>query len=279
MDIFTHLTWWYLLKKIFSNKKNRFILIIFLFSAIFPDLDIIWSWNNIALHRILTHNLTLAPIFSLIISYIFYNLAKRNKQISFIKIYFIVLSWILLHIFLDYIAVWGIPLFYPISNKYYSLNLYTYVFDLFLFLIFTAIIIFIILEHKTKFRFTKFKALFLTFLFYLIISIRFLEWYYAWKISSLENHTTVPFIITGSDFLYINRYKIIEKKDNYFYIEYVDIFSKEILLKTKVKISDKQDSCSQMHNWFLFEEWNLIWDIRYTDKLTDSNSCFYWTKF
>ncbi len=279
MDIFTQLTSGYLLKRIFSDKKTRFFLIIFLFSAVSPDIDIIWSWNNINLHRVLTHSLLLSPIFAFVLSFVFYFFNKKNKNITFRKIYLISLSWILAHIFLDYIAVWGIPILYPFSDKYYSLNLYMYVFDFFLFWVFAVVVLFIFLENKTKFVFSKMKVVFLSFLFCFIIFFRFLEWYYAGKISFLEDYIAVPYIKTGSDFLYLNRYKVIEKRGGFYNIEYVNVFSGNIFKIEKIKASEYQDICPKMHKWFLFEEGNLIWDIRYSDKLLDSGSCFYGVRF
>ncbi len=278
MDIFTHLTSGYFLKKNLLDKKSKFYLVFFLLAALSPDIDIIWSWSNISLHRVITHSLLLSPIFTIFISGIFYLFVRKNKKFKFKKIYFISLSWILVHIFLDYIVVWWVPLFYPFSEKYYSLNLYTYVLDPFLFLVTFSIIIFSILSYHWKIDFNKKKVVFLNFLFIFILFFRFLEWSYAWSISKLENYTKVPYIKNMSDLVFLYRYKIIERKDGFYHINYVNILSSKIFKQKIVKISNKNNLCAKMHNSFLFEESDLIWDIRYADKLKDSDSCFYWVK-
>ncbi len=276
MDIFTHLTSWYFLKENLKDNKSRFYLVFFLLASIAPDTDIIWSYNNLSLHRVLTHSLLLSPIFALFISSIFYCFVRKNKEFKFKKIYFISLVWILAHIFLDYIVVWGVPLFYPFSEKYYSLNLYIYVLDPFLFLITFLVIIFSILDYHSIINFNKRKIVFLNLLFIFIFLFRFLEWNYAWKISKLENYTKVPYIENISDLVFLYRYKIIEKRDSFYHINYVDIVSSKIFKQEKIKISNKNNLCPKMHESFLFEENGLIWDIRYTNKLRDSGSCFYW---
>jgi len=64
MDFLTHFTSGYLLKKNLAKTKNKFYTIIFIIAAMSPDIDIIWSWNNMDLHRIFTHSLVLAPFFA-----------------------------------------------------------------------------------------------------------------------------------------------------------------------------------------------------------------------
>ncbi len=279
MDIFTHLASWYFLKKVFLDKKSKYVLVFFIISAISPDLDIIWSFNNVWLHRILTHSLLLSPIFAVFLSFIFYIFIRKKNILSFSKLYFVSLSWISIHIFLDYLVVWWIPLFYPFSEKYYSLNLYTYVFDPLLFITIVITLILYILSLETRLNFSRKKSLFFGILFIFIIFIRFSEWFYAWKISDLNNYVAIPYTKNSYDFIFMNKYKVIEIKDGYFYIKYVDIFFREIFKTEKIKASEYQEICSQMHKWFLFEDGDLIWDVRYNDKLADSWSCFYGVRF
>ena len=85
-------TYLYLLKKTFLDKKSKDFLIFFLLSAISPDIDIIWSFNNVELHRVLSHSLLLSPIFALFISSIFYIFIRKNKNFDFKKVYLISLS-------------------------------------------------------------------------------------------------------------------------------------------------------------------------------------------
>ncbi len=281
MDIFTHLTSGYLLKKNLIKQENKIYMIFFLLSSIAPDIDILWSYYNMSLHRTLTHSLVLSPIFALIISFIFYFFVRKKWVFSIKKIYLISFVWILAHIFLDSIVVWWVPLFYPFSDKYYSFNLYTYVLDPFFFLIFILILFFVILKKFFKLKINLEKFFMLNFLFIFIILLRFWENFYAWKISNFSEYIVIPYSQELKDLFFSNRYKVINKQENFYNIEYIDIFSGKIFWKEKVKIySDKENICkNKMHKWFLFKQNNLIWDIRYTSKLTNSWNCFRWKKY
>ena len=284
MDFLTHFTSGYLIKKKLAKTKNKFYTIIFIIAAMSPDIDIIWSWNNMDLHRIFTHSLVLAPFFAWILSLIIYFIMRifffwkkdfLEKDFSYFKIYLISIIWVLVHLFLDYLVVWWIPLFYPFNEIYFSLNLYLYVIEPFLFLTFLILIVFLILQKFTSFKITAKKLFLLNFLFIFVFIFRFWENYYAGKISWFEKYSTIPYITETSDYFYLNRYKVISKKDWFYNIKYIDIISGKVKLEKKVRIYSWKNNCSKMHFWFLYKQWNLIWDIRYSDRLTEVWHCFW----
>ena len=268
----------YLLKNNFMKKNKKYYTIFFILAAISPDIDILWSWNNINLHRVLTHSLVFLPFFALIISSIFYFFVRKKPNISFLKIFLVSVFWILAHIFLDYIVVWGVPLLYPFSEKYFSLNLYIYIYEPFFLLTFLLIILFIFLKKFFNFKFNSKKILLLNFIFITTLLFRFWENYYAGKLSELNDYLVIPYTQNYSDIFLYNRYRIIKKENWYYNIRDINIFDKKVNWKYKIKIYNWENNCSNMHKWFLFKENWMIWDIRYTAKLFDSNSCFTWKK-
>ncbi len=114
--------------------------IFFLIGSIFPDLDVILMLFGkrfyLKNHQGVSHSLILLPIFSFLILTLFISL------IPFSWINFFALSLgILIHTLLDYSNTYGIKLFYPVSNKRFSLDAIFFI-DTFLITLSISILIF-----------------------------------------------------------------------------------------------------------------------------------------
>lgn len=274
MDILTHSIWWYFLQKNFYKSTSKKILSIFIISSIFPDIDIIWSYNNYDFHRVLTHSLLTIPFLSIFLSIIFYYLFK--KEIKFFKIFLICISWMLLHIFLDIILIWWVQLLWPLSNNYYSLNLYTYVFEPFFFpiyIIFLASILKITKPLNTKII----KIIWIYAL--LVFWIKFWIHIYIDTISNTNNNTVVWIINKSSDFFIQRNYISIHIDKDTIKGKIIDLYTWKMIKNFEKKLYINNDwYCSNLHNGFLYIENWIVWDIRYTLNPKDSENCFYWLK-
>ncbi len=274
MDIFTHSIGWYLLKKNFFDINSKKILSIFLISSIFPDIDILWSYNNINLHRVFTHSLLISPFISTVLSIFFFYIFK--KEIKFKTIFIICISWILLHLFLDSILIWGIPLFWPLSNIYYSLNLYTYVIEPMFLPIYLLFLILLLKIFKNIWNKTiKIISIYILIIFFIKFSINL----YMHNISGSKNDTIVWIVNTSSDLFIQRYYKSINIDGSKIKWKVIDLYKWKVIevFEKKVYINNNW-YCSNLHNWFLYIENWIIWDIRYTITPKDSWSCFTWLK-
>lgn len=274
MDIFTHSISWYLIKKLFYNLNSKKVLIMFIISALFPDIDIIWSYNNHNLHRVITHSLILIPFTTEILTIFFYYVFK--KEFKLYIIYIICFSWIIMHIILDSILIWWIPLFWPFSNTYYSFNLYTVVIEP---LFFPIYLYFIFYYWKVINKISLKMIKIISFFMITIFLLKFWLLTYSKNISNIKNNTTV-WIINSMSSLSIQRYyNSIWISNNIINWEIIDIFKWEIIEKYEKTIYiDKNNICSNLHKWFLYIENWIVSDIRYTLKPTDTGSCFTWKK-
>lgn len=274
MDIFTHSIWWYLLKKNFYNKTSRKILSVFLISSIFPDIDVIWSYNNHDLHRVLTHSILTAPFICIFLSIIFYFIFK--KEIKYYKLFLICLSWIFMHIFLDVLVIWWIPLFWPISDKYFSLDLYTYVIEPLFFPIYLLFFVFLLGMIKK----INTKVIKIIWIYVLVIfSIKLWIHFYIDSLSTIKNNKIVGIITNLYDLSIQRYYKSIEIDENKIKWEIIDLFKFKVIETYEKEIyKDKNHLCANLHKWFLYIENWIIWDIRYSLDLKDTNSCFTWIK-
>lgn len=274
MDIFTHSIWGYLLKKNFFDINSKKILSLFLISSVFPDIDVLWSYNNHDLHRVLTHSLITIPFICFILSILFYYIFK--KEIKFYKVFFICLSWMLLHVFLDSIVVWWVPLFWPINKEYYSLNLYTYVIEPLFFPIYLLFFVFLLwIIKKLNSKVIKIISIYMICIFW----IKFWLMIYANSISNSLNIKTIWIINKNTDLTIQRYYGAITTKDNKINSKIVDVFEQEVIDNYEKDIYiDKTNLCSDLHKWFLYTENWFIWDIRYSLELWDNNSCFNWKR-
>ncbi len=274
MDIFTHTISWYLLKKNFFDVNSKKILTIFLITSIFPDIDIIWSYNNYNLHRVLTHSLLMSPFISALLSILFFYIFK--KEIRFKTIFIICLSWILLHLFFDTILIWGIPLFWPLSKTYYSLNLYTYVIEPMFFPIYLLFLIFLLKVLKNIWnKIIKIISIYMLIIFFVKVWIHI----YVDNISTLKNNTIVWIINSSSDLFIQRYYKSVQINKNQIKWQIIDLYSWKIVgtFEKNLYINNSW-LCSLLHKWFLFIENWFVWDIRYTQNLWDNWNCFNWLK-
>lgn len=274
MDMITHSMSWYFLKKWFYDVDSKKILILFICWALFPDIDILWSFNDYKLHRVLTHSIFMLPFVSIIPSFIFYHIFK--KEIKYKIIYFIFFVWIILHIFLDTIIIWWTPLFWPISDKYYSLNIYTFVFEpLFLPVYLYFLFYFLKIIKSVTMKTVKIMTFYMIFVFVFKLSLLF----YVDQLSHVNNNTVIGMIKSPSDLIiqrYFNSFWTYWDKIHW---EIIDLYSWNIVENYEKDVYvDKNLYCSNLHNGYLFSENGFVWDIRYGTILWDSGNCFFWIK-
>jgi len=110
-----------------KKKQNRGKLFFCLFLVgLFPDIDVLFSNANnplseLDLHRQFSHSFILAPIFSILLSFIFkITFLKKEK---FTCMYLLVLLAYTSHILLDSLTSYGTSFLWPISTQKYSFNL------------------------------------------------------------------------------------------------------------------------------------------------------------
>lgn len=274
MDILTHSVTWFLLKKWFRDIDSKKIILLFIVWALFPDIDIIWSYNNYNLHRVITHSLLLVPFIAVIPSIIFFYIFK--KEIKLLHIYIILFSWILSHIFLDTLLIWWTPFFWPLMDNYYSLNLYQVVIEpLFIpvylfFLMYLLWIIKVISKNTIKI---------ISFFMITVFVIKFWMLAYSNTLSNLKNTTSIWLIRESNDLIFQRYYNIISIWNNEIKWEVVDIYNWTVMDSyTKKSYIDLNNICSNMHKWYLYQENGFIWDIRYSMKLNNNDTCFYWKR-
>jgi len=279
MDIISHWLSWYLAgKNILKNKEYiKLYSLFFTISALLPDIDAAWAWINYeVLHRVFSHSLIMAPLFALIFSYLFFLVTK--KKLNFKKLYLIWLTWVCLHILLDSFLVWWVPLFWPISDTYFSLNIYTYIYEPWILpIVLTIFLTFITWLNKK----TPQKV-------YLIMGIYFISMFIAniaiksYIRMNLEEKPDllVPYTNTWKDTFLHHRRKAIYIWDNEFNILYIAINWDN--LKTTKQIYKWDNICAQMHNWYVFYEDGYLADVRYARKIVlsqqEEENCFFGIK-
>jgi len=119
MDPFTHLMVGRLLFSLFFENLNRDFLYFALIFTVLPDFDIIIAplkkilkWDYLE-HRGGSHSFIIGIILSLIGSYIFTLITQQSFYLTF----FLGISFLNLHIFLDLLNTTEIPIFYPLSKR------------------------------------------------------------------------------------------------------------------------------------------------------------------
>lgn len=274
MDVLTHSIGWYLLKKNFFDNPSKKILSMFLICSVFPDIDIIWSYNHYDLHRVLTHSLLIVPFISLVLSLIFFYIFK--KEFKFKTIYIICSGAILLHLFLDLIIIWWIPIFWPLSKTYYSLNLYTYVVEPMFFPVYLLVLILLLKIIKNiSSKTIKVISIYMLIIFFIKFSINL----YIHNISESNNNTIVWIVDKSSDLFIQRYYKSIQINGNKIEWKVVDLYWWKVIEEfEKDQYINNDWLCPSLHKWFLYiEDW-FVWDIRYIQKPRDDGNCFTWLK-
>jgi membrane-bound metal-dependent hydrolase YbcI (DUF457 family) len=247
MDIFTHSVSWYLLKKWFHDIDSKKILLLFIVWALFPDIDIIWSYNNYNLHRVITHSLIIIPFITTIPAAIFFYIFKQ--KVKFTHIYLILFSWILTHIFLDTILIWWTPFFWPFFDNYYSLNIYQVVIEplflpIYLFFLLYLLKIIKIISKRT----IKVITVFMLWIFIL----KFWILTYSTTFTNLEKPTSIWLIRESKDLVFQRYYNIISIWDNEIQWEVVDIYKSSVIDSyTKNTYNDTNNLCSNLQWFFL----------------------------
>jgi membrane-bound metal-dependent hydrolase YbcI (DUF457 family) len=121
MDFFTHLVFGALLYMLFLKEITLDYLIIAIFFAILPDLDIFiaplrrFFKSNYLEHRSGSHSYVIGVILTGIIGAIYSIITQR----SFIIVWIIGIVFYGIHVSLDLLTTTKIPCFYPISRKEY----------------------------------------------------------------------------------------------------------------------------------------------------------------
>ncbi|MDD2870963.1 MAG: metal-dependent hydrolase [Candidatus Gracilibacteria bacterium] len=270
----THSLSGYFLKKWFYNIDSKKIVLLFIFGAMFPDIDILWSYNNYNLHRVVTHSLLLLPIISIFPALIFYYIFK--KEIKLKIVYLIFLSGIITHIFLDTLIIWGTPLLWPLSNNYYSLNIYTFVFEpLFIPIYLYFLLYFMKIINNISINVIKFMTIFMIFVFFLKFSLL----YYVSNLSTIKNNTIIGVIKSPSDLVLQRYYNSFSNDGDKIHGELIDLYTGTIIERYDKEIFiDDNSICSNLHNGFLFTENGFVGDIRYGISLGDNGNCFFGMK-
>jgi len=98
-----------------SKLPNKYILIAGL-AGLLPDVDLFFG--NFIAHRTITHTIWL-PLAFLLFSSIFYLIKKYDWS----KISLMIFIGMGTHIILDLVTAGSIPLFYPVSNTLFAVNL------------------------------------------------------------------------------------------------------------------------------------------------------------
>lgn len=129
---FTHMSFAWLLVKIYSYFKKLKIEIIewffLIFGAIFPDSDYLIQWvTGIPVHRLFTHSL-LMVILGFLLVYILITVYNKcyDKNLNVKKISILFSIGILSHLILDMlVGKPGVPLFWPLDKWFYFFGILT----------------------------------------------------------------------------------------------------------------------------------------------------------
>ena len=113
---------------IFKKFHNFPALLICLLTGVLPDLPIIFSGGPGTIgylsHRTLFHSLFFAPIFCTIPIIIFGIPFRKVLRNTFLQLYSLCFIVYLGHIFLDLLTPYGTQLFYPLTNRKFSMDLF-----------------------------------------------------------------------------------------------------------------------------------------------------------
>ena len=171
MDPITHLLSGSLLSRSgFGNRYGGVATFALIIGAIFPDIDVfllifVDRWTAYKHHRGLTHSLLGILIFSLILAlliYLFSDFKKYWHLVGFLSL------GMLVHVTLDLFTSWGTQIFYPFTDKPYSLDFISII-DFYFTLI---ILIFLLISGRLKKKGARFARIgFITLGLYLSLCI------------------------------------------------------------------------------------------------------------
>ena len=123
MDFFTHLMIGFLISSWISGSFHGAYVILGTLMAGLPDFDIflypLWKRLPILGHHGLTHMLTFIPASALIIFSAYTAFSSTFDPMLLLVMILAGSS----HIFGDFLTNWGVPLFYPLTRRYYKINL------------------------------------------------------------------------------------------------------------------------------------------------------------
>ena len=271
MDIFTHSFSGLALGNLSKDTSQKKIILVLIVSAMLPDIDgvlLIFS-ESLKGHRLATHSLTFGFLLAAACALTFYLAYKR--KIPILKLLTYSSTGILAHFMLDSLVVWGLPLFYPFSDRFYSFNLYLTVLDPYLFLGYFLLFFAFVFQKLGFFRLNFKKAIgFVSVLVLAIFSSRLLFQFQARWISDLNHPILVPMNEDFNDFFFQRHWKAISIKDGKFQYEVIDILRHTIVEKELRTIAEGNTTCPEFTHGYLYIENGRIGDIRYTSHLTEN---------
>jgi inner membrane protein len=150
MDPITHFASGALLSRSgFGPKYGRAAAFAVIGGAIFPDIDVFLLFFNRMLaykqHRGLTHSFIGLLIFPFIIAFFIYLIGKFKKYWHLVGFFSL---GMLVHICLDLLGSWGTQVFYPITDKRYSLDYVSFIDYYFMLIIFITLLISVRFKKK-----------------------------------------------------------------------------------------------------------------------------------
>ncbi|NQV91036.1 metal-dependent hydrolase [Candidatus Woesearchaeota archaeon] len=121
---FGHLIGAWVLGKIYEKVKSKKLSHLtwgfLLLGGILPDADLLLDWTlGTELHRTITHSLFFAVVVGLLVFFVAKYFTKENKNIGIA-----IGAGILMHLFLDYFSVYGVPLLWPYLKYFTPLGNY-----------------------------------------------------------------------------------------------------------------------------------------------------------
>lgn len=131
MDTLTHGIIGALSARCCNNAKvNQTYFFVAALAAVFPDLDYLLFWINpyafiTDWHRGLSHSLVMLPVWALLLSALMYPFFKA--EIPFRTLFGLCALGLATHLTFDYLTLYGIKLFSPLSERRYALS---WLFDL-----------------------------------------------------------------------------------------------------------------------------------------------------
>lgn len=271
MDLFTHSFSGLALGNLSKDTFKRKLLLALVVSALFPDIDglfLLFS-NSLKGHRLATHSLLFGFLLAAACALTLYLAYKR--KISILKLFAVSATGVLAHFLLDSLVVWGVPLFYPFSDRFYSFNLYLTVIDPYLLLSYLFLFLVYALARLGFFQINIKKAVrVVTVLALAVFVSRFIFQFQANRITTLNNPTLVPMNEDFNDFFFQRHWKAISNKDGAFEYEVIDILNHTIAEKEIRTMAEGKNNCPAFTQGYLYTENDRIGDIRYTSHLTEN---------
>ena len=138
----------------FYQRLGRIATIIFIIAAMIPDIDhfslrLAGPLAYLKYHRGFTHSIIGSFVIAALMAGIAYSIKQVREKMGYLTVFALSILGIYTHIFLDLITSYGTQIFFPFSNKRYSLDL-VFIIDFY----FSAILLIplIIMLFKKKWR-------------------------------------------------------------------------------------------------------------------------------